>query len=264
MNAPADHATTAWIRTLDDIVNNGGYVAPRGQRTLEILQQTMAVDMMHPVVVSPSRKVSTKFLGGEAYWILTGDDTVAGIEPYNMNIAQFSDDGRVFFGAYGPKIQGQLEYVVAKLIEDRDTRQAGLNIRRENPPPTKDVPCTTTMFFNIRAGQLNMHVFMRSSDIWLGVPYDVFNFSMVAMQVLCRLNDRLGYPGYSPGTLYLTAASRHLYEKNSALANDVLACDDPRPKTLPVPQAMYTSEPYLLGTLAAVRQNDKNSLWWKP
>ena len=123
-----------------------------------------------------------------------------------------SDDGETFFGAYGPKIVAQLDYVVAKLLEDQDTRQAGLTIWRENPPATKDVPCTVAAFFNIRNGQLNAHVFMRSSDVWLGVPYDVFNFSMLAHLVCAHLNKR-GLR-VAPGHLFLTAASSHLYAIN--------------------------------------------------
>jgi thymidylate synthase len=154
-------------------------------------------------------------MAAEAYWILSGDDSVAGIAPYNSRISEFSDDGERFFGAYGPKILGQLEYVVAKLKADHDTRQAGLTIWRENPPTTKDVPCTVAAFFSLRGMTLNAHVFMRSSDVWLGVPYDVFNFSMLAHLICGHLNDeRAADDVYSPGKLYLTAASSHLYETN--------------------------------------------------
>ena len=53
---------------------------------------------------------------------------------------------------------------------------------------------------------------MRSSDVWLGIPYDVFNFSMLSHKVCCFFNSD-GKP-VEPGTLYLTAASSHLYAYN--------------------------------------------------
>lgn len=209
----------AWLEAINDILTNGHEVSPRGKLTREIPQRTMVVDMRKPVLMVPERSLSYKFMAAEAYWILTGDDRVDTIAPYNKRIAEFSDNGETFFGAYGPKIVSQLDYVVRKLVEDQDTRQAGLTIWRENPQPTKDVPCTVAAFFNIRNNLLNAHVFMRSSDVWLGVPYDVFNFSMLAHLVCAHLRKQ----GLDvlPGQLYLTAASSHLYAHNW---DDAKAC----------------------------------------
>ncbi|QKW95583.1 thymidylate synthase [Stenotrophomonas phage vB_SmaS-AXL_3] len=267
MTLTPTNATRAWLGTIEDLILHGSEVAPRGQLTLELPQHTIAVDLEQPVVVAPTRRVSEKFLGAEAFWMLSGDNRVETIAPYNKNIAQFSDDGQTFFGAYGPKILDQLEYVVGKLVEDEDTRQAGLTLWRENPPATKDVPCTIAMFFSVRDGRLNSHVYMRSSDVWLGVPYDVFNFSMVAMLVLCRLNTerekRLPVEWeLKPGALYLTAASRHLYERNQAAALEVLHNDAWRPVTGPVPRQLWLREETLMKTLDAVRNGEEAAKWW--
>ena len=200
-----------WLDLLQDVLENGNYVAPRGKMTREIPQRTIVVNMRKPVLRVPDRKLSFKFMVAEAFWILSGDDRVETIAPYNANIANFSDDGERFFGAYGPKIITQLPHVVGKLRVDKDSRQAGLTIWRENPPQTKDVPCTVAIFFNIRQGKLNTHVFMRSSDVWLGVPYDVFNFSMLSHLVCGLLNEpQSAVDAVSPGNLFLTAASSQI------------------------------------------------------
>lgn len=205
-----------WLKRLHDTLINGDEVRPRGKLTWERPQATVEVDMRRPVLTIPERKLSYKFMAAEAHWILSGDNRVETIAPHNPRIAEFSDDGETFFGAYGPKIVSQLDYVVNKLLKDRDSRQAGLTIWRECPPETKDVPCTVAIFFQIRNAKVNCHVFMRSSDIWLGLPYDVFNFSMLAHLVCCRLNKAMveHLNAVEPGTLYLTAASSHLYETN--------------------------------------------------
>jgi thymidylate synthase len=263
-------ATDAWVEALEDLLCEGRPVSPRGQLTFELPQHTMVLDMNHPVVTAGDRKISEKFLGAEAYWILTGSNKVSDIAPFNKNISKYSDDGEVFFGAYGPKIIDQIDFVIAKLIEDPDTRQAGLNIWRENPPPTKDVPCTVSMFFNIRQERLQTHVFMRSSDIWLGVPYDIFNFSMISMLVLCRLNfaRAKAFAGseqaqiVDPGTLYLTAASRHLYESNKPAALKVLSNYEGQSITQQVPRNLWISEQILMKTLDAIRNDEEASKWW--
>lgn len=202
---------------------NGRQVSPRGVKTLELPQHTISFDMRWPVITVPERNLHVPFLGGEAYWILSGDDTVEGIKDYNRHIGQFSDDGETFFGAYGPKVCGQFQYVVSKLMEDPQSRQAGMTIWRESPPKTKDVPCTIALFFNIRGGKLHAHVFMRSSDAWLGLPYDAFNFTMIAAAVVKELNrGRLPGVYIELGTQYLTMVSSHIYEQHWRLANKCL------------------------------------------
>lgn len=228
-------ATTAWLATLGAVLNGGAEAAPRGLRTKELLHHTLAFSMRRPVVRSQARRLSYRFLAGEALWILSGSNRVDEIAPYNSRIAAFSDDGATFFGAYGPRISDQFSHVLGALIGDRDTRQAVLTIWRENPPPTKDVPCTVALTFNIRGGQLNCHAFMRSSDAWLGLPYDVFNFSMIATRFACAYNLlRPIVERVALGALYLTAVSSHLYEPNwegavACMQEGVSMVDDPAP-----------------------------------
>jgi thymidylate synthase len=253
-----------WRQALKETLECGVLVAPRGRNTLEIMQRTIAVNMCKPVLTVPLRNMNYKFMAAEAYWILTGDDRVETIAPYNSRISEFSDDGVKFFGAYGPKIISQLQYVVDKLIADPDSRQAGLTIWRENPPATKDYPCTVAIFCNIRDGKLNLNVFMRSSDLWLGVPYDVFNFSMLAHFICCKLNEQRTPENYiSPGTLFLTAASSHLYEHNCSDARIcVNASTSPQNDT---PELLWQNADCLMTTLKNLRETRPgNELrWWE-
>ena len=214
--------------------------------------------MRKPVLTIKERSLSYKFMAAEAFWILSGSDMVADIAPWNSRIANFSDDGERFFGAYGPKITSQLPYVVEKLKSDKDSRQAGLTIWRETPPATKDVPCTVAVFANIRNELLNISVFMRSSDAWLGLPYDVFNFSMLGHLICAHVGN------LQPGCLYLTAFSSHLYESNFV---DALACS-----TVPsaevykmTPPELYKDPEALMERLKALRDSRPGEpiRWWE-
>lgn len=252
---------TTWLDALDDILNNGREVTPRGKLTRELPQRTIAVDMRYPVLTMPQRKLSYQFMAAEAFWILSGDNRVETIAPFNKHISQFSDDGQTFAGAYGPKVLGQLNYVVNALYQDQDTRQAGLTIWRENPAPSKDIPCTVALFFNIRNDRLNCHAFMRSSDVWLGVPYDVFNFSMLST-LLCGYLFRLRVD-VKPGALYLTAASSHLYETNFEAAQQCLNSCILDPK--PVPDSLAIDPELLMQVLKDLRVSKPGDQlrWWE-
>lgn len=272
MDKAIGDANFEWLDELANVLNNGADVAPRGQLTKELLQQTSVINMRRPVVTLPERHLSTKFLGGEAYWILSGDNRVETIEPYNKNIVNYSDDGETFFGAYGPRIMSQLNYVVDKLRSDSDTRQAVLTIWRENPPETKDVPCTVAVNFMIRNHKLNCHVYMRSNDLWLGFPYDVFNFSMLSHLVCCRLNAYVVAEGgfiIEPGMLYHTASSRHIYEHHFEQAKQLVEKYSPAttlPWTSETPASMYLSEVHLMHVLDSIRKHRRvdssEYKWW--
>lgn len=260
-------ANHAWLLLLHDVLSRGVEVAPRGKLTLEIPQHTIEVDMLRPVVTVVARRLSHQFMSAEAFWILTGDDTTAGIVPFNKNVLEYSDDGVTFFGAYGPRVVDQIQFVVSKLLEDASTRQAVLTTWRQNPPKSKDIPCTIAMAFNLRGGWLNAHVFMRSSDVWLGIPYDVFSFSMVAHLICTKYNEACGNPrAMKPGKLYLTAASSHLYETNWTEAKQVYASSVITIEETPVvPDSMWMSTVELMKTLEGLRTTKRGDAlrWWE-
>jgi len=214
----------AWLAALDHIEWGGDTVTPRGQPTKELVCHTMIVDMTRPVVTVKERHLGYRFMCAEAAWLLSGDDRVETIAPYSKTIANFSDDGATFFGAYGPKLRAQLDYVVGCLRDDPLSRQAVANIWRESPRKTKDYPCHLSTQFLIRDGRLHQVATMRSSDLFLGIVYDIFNFSMWAAYVAICLGDR----NLKLGNIYNTAASRHLYDTNAAAATACLA--DPAAK----------------------------------
>lgn len=248
-----------WQQLLALLVGYGNKVRPRGLPTLELPQVTLVVDALRPVVTIPERGLNYRFMAAEAYWILTGDDRAETIVPYNSKIAAFSDDGQRFFGAYGPPFTAQLGYVLKALLADRDTRQALMTIWRPSPPPTKDPPCTVAVGFQIREDKLNVHVFMRSSDAWLGVPYDCFNFCMMGYYVI----GLLGLPSLAPGCLYLTMASSHLYVENLEAAERCMAAT-PALNTPPVP-LLYTTPQALLNQLKDLRERGAEAKrWWAP
>ncbi len=230
---PRGTATTVWRQQLLNIITNGHRAHPvvfnhefnktMPCDTLEVLGSSVVVAMHHPVVISPVRALSYRFMAAEAMWITDGDGSLEGIEMYNQRMRAYSDDGSTLFGAYGPKYDQQFDYVVDTLANDLSTRRAILSIWRENPPQTKDTPCTLNMQFIIRRDEQTNQLYlmclvnMRSSDVWLGLPYDIFSFTMMAVKICHAVNMKLisGDPGTPdlilPGMLKINMGSSHLY-----------------------------------------------------
>lgn len=117
---------------------------------------------------------------------------------------------RLFHGAYGNRVGLQLEHVIDKLTRDRNTRQAVVtlwNPAHDNEDGHLDYPCTVALGFRIDDDYLDMRVTMRSNDVWLGLPYDMFQFTQLQLS-LCNALDLL------PGRYTHTAWSMHLYASN--------------------------------------------------
>jgi thymidylate synthase len=86
----------------------------------------------------------------------------------------------------------------------------------------RDVPCTLALQFLPRGGYLHTIVTMRSSDAWLGLPYDIFNFTMLANHLAAALSQAKRRR-ILLGTITLNLGSSHLYEENWTQAQQVVS-----------------------------------------
>lgn len=213
-----------WLNHLSRVIFSGELTSPRGIPCHELLGRSLQFDMQHPAILIKERKLSVKLLFAEAHWILSGSNKLKDIAPYCPRMAEFSDDGRILAGAYGPRFRAQVGYVVKALRRDRWTRQAVMTMWGRNPPRSKDIPCTISAQFLIRPGSDNdyLHVVinMRSSDAWLGLPYDIFSFSMMAQFIRLCLWRTLPV---KIGILYLNVGSSHVYGSDIRKAEELIS-----------------------------------------
>lgn len=208
-----------YFQILREIVVNGSMVTINrvGVQTKELTAVTVHLtDARNNILVHPARSVNYRFMLAEWFWILAGREDVGSISYFNSKIAKYSDDGKIFAGAYGPRLASQWQYLIDTLTQDMTSRQAVATIWTPCPPKTRDTPCTVSCQFLIRGGKLHGIFNMRSSDVWKGLVYDVFNFSMLT-------NWLAGEVGWPTGSLTLNLGSSHLYEEEWKLAETVLA-----------------------------------------
>lgn len=209
-----DNIDDAMTHLLDRITLHGHITAPRGKRVKEVIGSSITFDMRYPIVTKQSRKIGHRFYPAEAAWILSGRNDRAFFEQLNMPfIWEFSDDGFFYQGAYGPRVVDQLIYVCDSLSADYATRQAVIEVWRPNPRVSRDIPCTLSYQFLARDGKLNCVQYMRSSDAWLGYPYDAFNAAMLTTYIILLLRTREKNPvTFELGNHTLVVGSQHLYE----------------------------------------------------
>jgi thymidylate synthase len=222
-------ANQAWLETIAHVLDHGHDLrqedrahAPRDATTREVVCHTVRVPMESPVVTLAVRKLGYRFMCAEAASILQGDNRAATITPYAKQVVNFSDDGYTFGGHYGVKYVEQVSWIARQLKRDGCTRQAVMNIWRERPEPSRDLPCTLSLQWLIRDGQLHCVSTMRSSDVWLGLPYDLHTFSAMTAHLALVLK-RFHNLEVELGWLHNTAGSRHLYKRDWETALDCLS-----------------------------------------
>lgn len=208
---------TGWLTVLERLVYSPEYlVCPRGLRCAEMSGLSIYIsDLRQNILVHPARHLNYRFMVAEWLWIALGRDDLEPLARYNSVMRNFSDDGQALAGAYGPRLFPQWPWVHQLLEDDPDTRQAVVSIWTPRPTVSKDIPCTIALQFLQRDGRLNCIAAMRSSDAWLGLPYDVFCFSQLT-------NCLAGELGVEPGWLQLNLGSSHLYEEHWEKAAAVL------------------------------------------
>jgi thymidylate synthase len=219
-NVDAADFGRAWYELLDRLYHCGEPSSPRDQATRELIGVRLHVDdMTQNILLHPERALNFRFMVAEWLWIAAARNDAAFINRYNRRVAEMSsDDGVTLAGAYGPRLAPQLDYLLSTLRQKADSRQAVATIWTPNPEPSRDVPCTVSWQLLLRHGKLHAVVTMRSSDIWLGLPYDFFNFSMLTMGLAGELE-------VEPGSITFNLGSSHLYNRDQVGAIKVL--DDP-------------------------------------
>lgn len=181
-------------------------------------------DPTRNIVTSRIRNMPMRYAIGELAWYLAGSNRVSDIARFAKKWVDISDDGVTNNSAYGWRIHDkfdfdQWEYVKGLMQRDPNTRQAVIHIKDADNRPTKDTPCTMYLQFMLRDSKLNLSVHMRSNDIWMGVPYDMFSFCFLQMKMAMELGVEIGeYTHY--------AGSLHMYSRDyqAALKNKTEVC----------------------------------------
>lgn len=82
-------------------------------------------------------------------------------------------------------------------------------------------PCPVLAQFYVRKSQLDCQVYQRSADLFLGVPWDIFEYAVLTKLMAHRT-------GLIPGRLYWAFGDAHIY-KNHVEQVDELLTREPRP-----------------------------------
>jgi thymidylate synthase len=211
-----------YVDLVKHVLEHGKETAPRGMKTREIEDAIIRIDDVYNTLPLNVNRGTVPGIGAvEACQLVSGTsfpDLVIAVGP---QFANYAEDNGVFHGAYGPRTNGQYDVVIDRLKADPDSRQAVVTIwnpQYDLQPQKRDYPCTVLHQFRIRDNKLNMSVYMRSNDVWLGAAYDFFQFTRVQIAMASVL-------GIEPGKYAHHVGSLHIYEEHYASADKLTHTD---------------------------------------
>lgn len=208
-----DTAFMHWYRLLSKDCGGVKQVSRDGEVVGEIINATTVLsDPTNNIMKNSLRNLPMKYAIGELLWYMSHNNKLREIQKYTKGWDRMSDDGVTVNSNYGWCIRDkygfdQWEWCKQELNNNPNSRRAVIHIKEPSDKESKDVNCTVCLQFFIRDEKLYCTTYMRSNDIWLGYPYDVFQFT--CMQILMSMEL-----GIELGTYTHIAGSLHLYGRN--------------------------------------------------
>ena len=193
----------------------------RNGMTKEILHAAISIsDPRQRWMMSRQPALNPAFALADVVWIMNGRRDIGFLEFWNSKLKDFVGQGPDLHGAYGYRLRchlglDQLERAYQVLKHNPDTRQVVLQIwdseidmpQPNGEPVNKDIPCNVMSMLKIRGGKLEWLQIIRSNDLFLGVPYNLIQFTSI-QEILA------GWLGVELGTYNQISDSLHIYKRD--------------------------------------------------
>lgn len=206
-----DNIDDLYVMLAKAVLTEGNKIVIRKKEVTELLSVSITLTdaSKDNFLRNTDRKLSMRYAFGELLWYLSGSKSLSFISHYAKSYSNFSDDNNTLNGAYGPRIMPFIKSIIDLLREDPSTRRAVINIYNNNDigNPSNDIPCTVSLQFFIRKDKLLLQTYMRSNDLYLGVPYDIFSFTFLQKYIASKLNIDVG-------SYYHYVSNLHIYKQH--------------------------------------------------
>lgn len=202
-----------------------------------------------------TKHVAWKAAVKEMYWIyIMQSNKVKDLQDMNVHVWDewIKEDGTIG-PAYGAAInvptfgyKNQLEYVVETLKKDPNSRRVMINLWDVDKLYEMALtPCCYNIIFNILDGKLYMQLNIRSSDVALGLPFNIFQFQVLHKLIAheCKVE---------PADMIVMISNLHYYDRHEEKLLNQVDYDELLPDaTLKInyPESIWDFKPEMVEVL---------------
>lgn len=232
---------------LRDILDNGVRKEDRtGTGTLSVFGRQFRHNLADGFPLLTTKKVHLRSIINELIWFLNGDTNVAWLQEHGVSIwnewaTETGDLGPVYgkqWRAWPTKDGGevdQIEYVLDCLRHRPDSRRILFHawnvefLPDESLSPQENAqagrmalpPCHLLYQFYVAQGRLSAQLYIRSSDTFLGLPFNTASLAVLVMMLAQQT-------GLEPGEIIVSTGDSHLYLNHMDQVHEQLS-REPRP-----------------------------------
>lgn len=236
-----------YLDLLQDILDNG---APKGDRTgtgtLSVFGRQYRHDLADGFPLLTTKKLHFKSIANELIWFLSGATNTQWLKENGVSIwdewaTQEGELGPIYgaqWTAWPTRDGGsinQIDYVVDCLRNNPDSRRIlfhGWNVEYlpdERVSPQENVragrmalpPCHLLYQFYVAQGRLSSQLLIRSSDSFLGLPYNTASLALLTLMLAQQCD-------LEPGEIIICTGDSHIYSNHLEQVNEQLS-REPRP-----------------------------------
>jgi thymidylate synthase len=134
--------------------------------------------------------INIAFALAEVVWILNGRNDAKFLNYFNRQLPKFAGHASTYHGAYGRRLRShfgidQLQRGYEALRNKPSSRQVVLQIwdsktdlpKSSGKEASPDIPCNVASILKVREGKLHWMQIMRSNDVYMGLPYNIIQFT---------------------------------------------------------------------------------------
>ena len=236
-----------YLELLQDILDNGATKSDRtGTGTLSVFGRQYRHRLVDGFPLLTTKKLHLKSIINELIWFLRGDTNTRWLKENGVSIwdewATPEGDLGPIYGAQwtawptrdGGRIN-QIDYVIDCLRNNPDSRRIlfhGWNVEYlpdERMSPQENVrtgrmalpPCHLLYQFYVADGLLSSQLFIRSSDSFLGLPFNTASLAVLTMMLAQQCD-------LEPGEIIICTGDSHIYSNHLAQVREQLS-REPRP-----------------------------------
>ena len=206
-----------------------------GQGTLSVFGHQMRFDLSKGFPLVTTKKLHLKSIVLELLWFLRGETNIGFLQKEGVNIwNEWADEKGDLGPIYGKqwrcwegkegKTIDQIKDLLQRIQQDPDSRR--LIVSAWNVGELEEMalpPCHLLFQFYVAKGKLSCHLYQRSADVFLGVPFNIASYSLLTFMIaqVCQL---------VPGEFVHSIGDAHLYTNHLKQAQTQLTRS---PRTLP-------------------------------
>ena len=226
----------AYLDLMQRILDEGVEQQDRtGVGTLSVFGHQMRFDLSQGFPLVTTKKLHLRSIIVELLWFLRGDTNVKWLQERKVSIW---DEWAASDGELGPVYgkqwrrwegpDGQVIDQIAALMKEIREKPASRRqiVSAWNPadlPQMALAPCHCLFQTRVANGKLDLQLYQRSADVFLGVPFNIASYALL-VHILAEQCD------LEPGTFVWTGGDCHLYSNHLEQARLQLTRE---PKPLP-------------------------------